>query len=367
MQATPENRDKRILPKEAQAAVSPSYDDPEPPSRHAEPPRGSPKSSALKPHATVTPLKSTSKISENARAVLEWTLFDGLGQVQAKDRYNEADYGKGNPITTHHGVGYYTRKYGPAWYEEQGAVRPWQLYTQKEQKVLLDQGLGKEGFPFVHPSHLPENQDDGEDSRLSGHQDVRSAGTLFGSRSTQELADIARGNAGANDTSSKGYMLVQESPSKSPEARSEDAPEWMPSPDYSLAGDNTPVHRPSSQASPSPSVPTSPTSVPEPLQPLPEELKEAVLAKHIEWLEANKVAYKMGDASQADAVEDGLTKLEEQATILNAKAFRNFKFGAGGYGTFTSRNDTLVGFGGLDILQVTLKEMRERYATDLEE
>jgi len=91
------------------------------------------------------------------------------------------------------------------------------------------------------------------------------------------------------------------------------------------------------------------------------------LAKHIEWLEANKAALETCDASLADAIEEELDKLEKQAMELNKKEFGDWKFGKGGYGTYTSRNDTLVGFGGLDILEASLRKMRKGKELDEED
>ncbi|KAJ8113869.1 hypothetical protein OPT61_g4104 [Boeremia exigua] len=52
--------------------------------------------------------------------------------------------------------------------------------------------------------------------------------------------------------------------------------------------------------------------------PLPTALKASILAKHAEWLEANKT----GRADWSDPIEEELEALERQALDLNAAAFR---------------------------------------------
>jgi len=40
------------------------------------------------------------------------------------------------------------------WYQEQGAVRPWELYTKIEKEEFKERGLSGEDFKFVHPREL---------------------------------------------------------------------------------------------------------------------------------------------------------------------------------------------------------------------
>jgi len=114
-------------------------------------------------------------------------------------------------------------------------------------------------------------------------------------------------------------------------------------------------------------MPMSPSPAQSTTQPLPQELKEAILARHIEWLEANEAALETSDATLADMIEVDLEKLEKQATMLHAEEFHAWKFWKGGYGTYTSHNDTLVGFGGLDILKASLGKMRKGDELDEED
>lgn len=66
--------------------------------------------------------------------------------------------------------------------------------------------------------------------------------------------------------------------------------------------------------------------------PLPSSLKTKILAKHKEWLEANK----SGRAEVADSIEEELEVLEQQARSLNASAFRTWR--KDGYGTVTGED-----------------------------
>ncbi|KZM20399.1 uncharacterized protein EKO05_0006978 [Ascochyta rabiei] len=54
---------------------------------------------------------------------------------------------------------------------------------------------------------------------------------------------------------------------------------------------------------------------------LPASLKAAILAKRIEWLEANKT----GGEAVADQIEEQLEVLEQRALSLNATAFRTWR------------------------------------------
>jgi hypothetical protein len=43
------------------------------------------------------------------------------------------------------------------WYKEQGVVRPWQLYTNREKAEMIKHGLGEDDFPFIHPKDRPKD------------------------------------------------------------------------------------------------------------------------------------------------------------------------------------------------------------------
>jgi hypothetical protein len=111
-------------------------------------------SSQLLPHAPVTPLSciGTSGIPEKALAVIEWTIFDGVSHTDSIRLFNEAGYGRLKTVDT---IRWYLRKYGSSWYSEQGAVRPWKLYTFKEKIEMRSRGRGENDFPFIHPRDLP--------------------------------------------------------------------------------------------------------------------------------------------------------------------------------------------------------------------
>ena len=155
-------------------------------------PRPSVTSSNLKAHPTVTPLScvGTSAVPEGGLAVLEWTLLDGNTQLEAMTLYNKTGYAKSKPVETNDGISYLFRRYGPLWYEEQRVVRPWKLYTKKERKELVQQGLGEGNFPFIHPRDLPNAQP----SRLNvfGNSEPN-APSLDGPRHRDSSADMLQG------------------------------------------------------------------------------------------------------------------------------------------------------------------------------
>jgi hypothetical protein len=107
----------------------------------------------LLPHALVTPLStiSTSAVPIGALAVIEWCIFDGHVFKDVVGMYNAAGYGK---VNNKHGISYQLRRWGEVWYEEQGAVRPWELYTNVEKEDFKKQGLSGTDFKFVHPRDL---------------------------------------------------------------------------------------------------------------------------------------------------------------------------------------------------------------------
>jgi len=65
--------------------------------------------------------------------------------------YNGAGYGS---VSTKYGISYQVRRWGPVWYQEQGAIRPWELYTKIEKEDFIKRGLSGEDFKFVHPRNL---------------------------------------------------------------------------------------------------------------------------------------------------------------------------------------------------------------------
>jgi hypothetical protein len=122
-------------------------------------------------------------------------------------------------------------------------------------------------------------------------------------------------------------------------------------------------HLPQATPDAIPTPPPAPNSSP----PLPPSLKIACLAKHIEWLEAGKVAYEASDAALADkvalkdAVEEDLDKLEAEAMTMNKAEYRKSKWDEGeGFGTFDGPKNSLENWGDLPILRGMLEEMRKR-------
>ncbi|KAI4655435.1 hypothetical protein J4E93_000147 [Alternaria ventricosa] len=104
-------------------------------------------------HAPVTPLSTTtsSAVPVGALAVIEWCIFHGYTHKDVVSMYNGAGYGS---VSTKHGISYQVRRWGPVWYREQGAVRPWELYTKVEKEEFKKRGLSGEDFKFVHPREL---------------------------------------------------------------------------------------------------------------------------------------------------------------------------------------------------------------------
>ena len=104
-------------------------------------------------HAPVTPLSTTtsSAVPVGALAVIEWCIFDGYTHKDVVSMYNGAGYGS---VSTKYGISYQVRRWGPVWYQEQGAVRPWELYTKIEKEDFNKGGLSGEDFKFVHPRDL---------------------------------------------------------------------------------------------------------------------------------------------------------------------------------------------------------------------
>jgi hypothetical protein len=73
--------------------------------------------------------------------------------------------------------------------------------------------------------------------------------------------------------------------------------------------------------------PGHPAYVPPP-QPITDDLKQAILNRHNEWLAANTT----GRAEIADPVEEDLDKLETVAKGISLEGFKVWKFGKRGYG-----------------------------------